>query len=178
MLEYGKIKRCTISHTDAPIILPYIDSVDNINYIRNKRQLHSGIDISCNVIYAPCNCVILSTNKVDTFDAIILQYSASICLRFTHLKSVVVQPGNLILADTKLGVADSYVHVEYLDTSVGTIPDWVVRIGPLQLYKHNPISMLDGTFVYDNEVQLQNDYDYNKYFTQTYPPGYYEGPRF
>lgn len=176
-MDYGIITRCTISHTDSPIILPYIESTEEINYVRNKKQLHSGIDIGCTNVYTPCNCVILSTTNVDDFGAIILQYSASICLRFTHFKSVDVVPGQLVTVDSKLGVADSFIHVEYLDTNVNNIQDWIIRIGPLQLYKHNPISILDGTFVFNNEVQLENDYD-DKYFTQTYPPGYVEGPKF
>lgn len=174
-MYYGTIKSCTVSHTDATIVLPYIDSIHTRNYILNGKSLHSGIDIICRKIYTPCNCVILSTAKVEETYSIILQYSVDICLRFTNLKSVNVAPGNLILAESEIATSNSYVHVEYLTTSINSIQPWTIRIGPLQLYKHDPLPILDGSFVFDNTIQLENEYD-DQYFTQSYPPGYVEGP--
>ncbi len=172
-MPYGVIQNCIITHANSVILLPYIDSEDSPEYRINKHTLHDGINLQCTNVYSPCNAVVIQAALCDTGYCIILQYSTSICLRFANIDECLVVPGQLILSDTLIGKCSNYVHFEYLNIQP-SIPSWIVRVSSLELYKHNPILVLDGSIEFDDEVVLEYPWP-DKYFKESYPPGYIGG---
>lgn len=158
-MPYGTINDCIITKRNSLILLPYIVSIDSKEYKLNQYELHDGVDIQCNDVYTPCNCVILQVINVDDYIGVLLQYSVDICLRFTHLKSVDVTPGQLVYSDTKIGEAYQFVHFEYLNiVKPDQETNWLVRFGPIQLYKCDPMLILDKSIVFNNTIMMEQDW--------------------
>ena len=172
-MSYGVIQNCSITHQDSDILLPFIDDIGSPEYRLNNKNLHDGINIQCTRVYTPCNAVVLQSCKLLDGFCIILQYSNEICLRFTHLVESYVVAGQLIEVDTEIGRCDDFVHFEYLRVD-DYEPRWLVRIGPIQLYKHNPNDVFNGEISFDNSVILEYPWP-EKYFVESYPPGYIGG---
>lgn len=168
---YGSIENCVVTHTNAYIKLPWIDSVDSRYYRRNNNSFHSGIDLLASSVYTPCNCVILEVALCSkNLYSVLYQYSADMCIKYSNLSSVSISDGELVLADSLIGTAKDYVHIEYW-SSVVHIPRWVCRFGPLQMYKHDPTDIVSGKFEFNNEIQL----DVEPETEGPHPPDYVEG---
>lgn len=173
-MAYSVIQNCSITHQDSSILLPYIDTTESIAYRLNNYSYNPGIDIQCTTIFTPCNAVVIQVAiESDNTYMITLQYSTDICLRFTNVVEPYVSSGDLIKVDTEIGRCNGYVHFELLTTQPGKVL-WSVWIDPLKLYKNDPIQVFDGTIVFDNTVTLEYSWP-EKYFVESYPPGYVGG---
>lgn len=168
-MSYGMYNDCILTHSNSVIVLPWISQVNSIEYKLNKNQFHYGVNLTGNTIYAPCNSVVVFAGYVDSFYGVIIQYDVNTYLRFTHLSQIGVISGDLIVVDTLIGHCTDYFHFEYLSTTWCNTES--IAIGGVVLYKHNPNSILNREFIFDNSVQLvPNNLD--KYYQEAYPPGY------
>ena len=174
-MPYGIIENCSITHSNCNILLPWIEDIDSIQYRLNNNCLHPGINLQCTSIYTPCNGVVIRVAKWDDYSkyVIVVQYSSSICLLFSNVDKPFVTEGQLITAGTNIGVCTDYVHFEFLTSEPSNVV-WIVRIYTLQLYKNNPMQVFDGSIVFDNSITLEYDWP-EKYFQESYPPGYIGG---
>ena len=158
-MAYGTIYDCSVTKENSDILLPYIIDDKSTEYKLNDNKFHSGIHLKCNsAVYAPCNCVVIQITQYDDMMSVTVQYSRSISIRYSHLDSVSVGIGDLIVVDTELGKCTSYVHLELLTTTPDEI-EWVVRIGSsVVMYKNNPMQLFDGTIEFDHTiVEVETD---------------------
>ena len=140
------LKDCIITNSDAEVVRSYTVALGEDAY-------HLGIDLIADQVYCPCYGVAIYTGLIDGLPSCTVQYSNNICLRFTHLSEVQVNAGDLIVASQVIGLADEYVHFEYL-TSEATTPAFRVFFNASQtsyyLYKHDPMLVLLGNVQFDN----------------------------
>lgn len=139
------IKNCVITHKDSEIIKSY-------DAMQGSNCFHTGVDIKASELYTPCCGVCIYTGLIDNRPSCTIQYSPNICIRYTHLKEVHVSQGQLIQYDQKIGIADEYVHFEYL-TSERSYPYFRVFFQSevsYYMYKHDPMLVLSGNAVFDN----------------------------
>lgn len=144
------IKNCVITHTDAVITKTY-------NVRSGLEEYHLGVDVEAENVYCPCYGVCIYNGLLDNKPSCTVQYSENICLRFTHLREVLVEPGDLVTYDQQIALADEYVHFEYL-TSEQSYPYFRVFFCCEQsyyLYKHDPMLILSGNTVFDNTPRLE-----------------------
>ena len=133
---------CAITHTDCEVKQEYA-------YSLNKKEYHTGIDLYADTIYAPCKGVIIQSCMYESNLSIVLQYSEHISLRFSNLKEVFIKPGQLITTNMPLGLADKYVHFEYL-TVEPTDLNYTIKIPPnYTLWKHDPRLILNKNIIFD-----------------------------
>lgn len=133
------IKNCIITKQDSKIIRDW--KVSN-------REIHSGIDILGNKVYAPFHGVVIDClyNPKEK-NVIIIQYSSTICTRLANLASVSVRRGSVVVVGDEIGTCDKFVHVEYLvSQKPNNIPPMSVRIENLSYYKINPIDFVLGKY--------------------------------
>ena len=133
---------CAITHTNAEVLKEY-------GLVSDITVYHTGIDIKASEIYAPCRGVIIQACKFEGKWSAVLQYSQHISLRFTNFKELNVHAGEIISTNQILGIADEYIHFEYLTTEENN-PSYVVRIPPnCILWKHDPRLVLDKNIIFD-----------------------------
>lgn len=139
------LKDCIITHEDSEILRFY-------DFSNSKEEYHTGVDVKASKVYSPCCGVCIYNGLIDAKPSCTVQYSPNICLRFMNLKEVTVNAGQLIEYDQQIGVADGYVHFEYL-TSEKTYPYFRVFFNAqtsYYMYKHDPMLVLSGNTVFDN----------------------------
>ena len=143
------IQNCIITHKDSEIL-------KKCCVLAGSTEYHIGIDIKCDTIYSPCYGVCIYTGLIENKPSCTIQYSENICLRFLNLKEVCVLPGDIVSYNQELGIAEDYVHFEYL-TSQKSYPYFRVFFNCTQsyyLYKHDPMLVLSGNTVFDNRPRL------------------------
>lgn len=140
---YEKLSYSDITKSPADIITPYISNEQD-SWYKTYGGYHTGVDISANEVYSYAPGVITQIGKDrNGLYTIVIQYSADISFRYTHLKSVYITEGQAINKGEFVGVAKEFVHFEYLTREQeGSM--WVVRVGKLSWYKHNPELVLNG----------------------------------
>ena len=157
------LKNCIITHTDALVTKTY-------DVRAGSNEYHVGVDVEAETIYCPCYGVCIYNGLIDNKPSCTIQYSENICLRFTHLEEVLVEQGALVAYDVPIGIADEYVHFEYL-TSEQTYPYFRVFFNCNQsyyMYKHDPMLVLTGNTVFDNSPRLEEP---DGLFTALYEDG-------
>lgn len=147
------LNNCIITHENSEILKYYGVTSSGTSY-------HTGVDIEGTNIYCPCKGVCIFNGLIENKPSCTVQYSNNICLRFTHLKEVNVNEGQLVEYDSIIGIADKYVHFEYL-TSENTYPHFRVFFNAQNsyfMYKHDPMLVLSGNTGFDNHpVASTND---------------------
>ena len=139
------LNNCILTHTDSEILKFYDVST-------SSQIFHTGVDILADEIYTTCKGVCIYNGLIDEQPSCTIQYSQNICLRFSHLKEVSVEQGQLVSYNQQIGLADKYVHFEYL-TSERSYPYFRVFFNANQsyfMYKHDPMLVLSGNTVFDN----------------------------
>ena len=176
---YETIKNCTITHATSQVLLDWIDDITSSAYRRNNHNLHAGIDISAARIYAPFNGVVIDVSKVDGNPSITLQYDVDTAVRICNLSELLVESGDTVLAGAQVARCEKFAHVEYLKSEEKSC-NWIVRIGKLQLYKHDPRPLLEGSIQFSKEIQLESNYGNEQSKERMYHffgANGYEGPR-
>lgn len=139
------LENCILTHRDSEVEKTY-----DVKF--GSEIYHTGIDITADDVYCPCQGVCIYTGYVDNYPSCTVQYSDNICLRFLHLLEVQVEPGQTIEYDQIIGIADKFVHFEYL-TSEKIYPSFRVFFQAAKsyyMYKHDPMLVLSGNVVFDN----------------------------
>lgn len=150
------LENCIITHKDSEILRFY-------DFSNSGEEYHTGVDVKAEEIYCPCYGVCIYSGLIDAKPSCTIQYSPNICLRFMNLKEVIVKAGQLIKYDQQIGVADRYVHFEYL-TSERTYPYFRVFFNAqvsYYMYKHDPMLVLSGNTVFDNTIRPYTSYGPN-----------------
>lgn len=139
------LTNCLITHKDSEIVKSY-------DIYAGSGIYHTGIDIRTDSVYCPCQGVVIYDGLVEKQPSCTVQYSQNICLRFTHLKSLYVTSGQIIEAGQEIGIADSFVHFEYL-TSEQWYPNFRIFFNAYEnsyyMYKHDPYLVLNGNIQFE-----------------------------
>lgn len=144
------LKDCIITHKDSYLLKSY-------DVMMGSSSYHVGVDIEASEVYSPCRGVCIYSGLVDNKLSCTVQYSSNICLRFTNLSEVSVEAGQIIYYDQLIGIADKYVHFEYL-TSEKNEPNFRVFFNSnisYYMYKHDPMLVLTGNIQFDNTSASQ-----------------------
>lgn len=130
-----------ITDSNKGIKLPWICDASDILF--NEHGYHTGLDLYTNQVYSFASGIVISIGKNKSHYAVTVQYDAHASLRYLHLSTVSIGVGQVVQQGFNLGMADRYVHFEYItknrDDSL-----WPVRIGTETYYKHNPLDMIGG----------------------------------
>lgn len=105
-----------------------------INVWSDSKPYHTGIDVITDGVYSLSTGVVITVGYNDTY-SVVVQYNASICFRYDNLKSCDSKIGDYIQAGSRLGIADKFVHFEYLTKAISK---WSVRVHSGIWYKTNP----------------------------------------
>jgi len=146
------ITNCVITHEDSEILKEY-------DVKTGSKVYHTGVDIKATTLYTPCQGVCIFTGLVSNKPSCTIQYSQNICIRYTHLKEVSIEAGQLVEYNQNIGIADKYVHFEYL-TSEPIYPSFRVffcATVSYYMYKHDPMLILEGNVVFDNSYIRKTD---------------------
>lgn len=138
------IQCCPISYDDTTeIIKSWIQDTRDIDFTKYGYNL--GVDLNVDEVRAISSGVVLSIyNESKKLHGVAIQYDQNTVFRYMHLKSVLVNVGDAVPKGFRIGIADKYVHVEYLNhTAVKYQPP--TRIGSVSYYKHDPTPYLDRT---------------------------------
>ena len=127
-----------INLSDSEIRLPWIGSEKHELY--KKHGFHTGIDLYADNVYSLCSGVVTNVGSDGKYYAVTVQYDGNISLRYLHLRSVSVKAGQTVQQGFSIGVADKYVHFEYVTRTKGD-SIWPVRIGTETYYKHDPLEL-------------------------------------
>lgn len=138
------IKNCIITKSDAEIVKDW--------YVV-ENEIHSGIDLAAkftNVdvnkmnIYSPCYGVVVDIlYTTEEKNVVVIQYSASICVRFANLTEVKVKKSALVKFGDLIGICSKFVHVEYLQLQTDTIK-LPVQVLTMTYYKTDPTALVQG----------------------------------
>ena len=141
-------KNCPVTKRDA--------SIRKAFNIFEAKDYCEGYEIYAEKVYSLFRGVVLDIFNLDDHKAVIFQYSENIAFLYGHLKEVSVNEGQIINNYTVLGIADEYVYVEYL-TSTITDVGLQVSIPPnICLYKHNPLPILSGNVAFKSGVNRKD----------------------
>lgn len=136
----ASISDCPITKSDAGIVKSWIVDKNSFAYKVNESY-HTGIDLRCKTVYSVCYGVVIELGRNDTGHYhVTVQYDKDRCVRYMHLKSESVTLGGVIPIGAEIGIADSYVHFEYLTRSEGE-PSLPVRISNVTYYRHDPTAI-------------------------------------
>ena len=161
------IKDCIITLKDSEVLKEYGED--------RYYNYHTGIDLKAKEIYSPFRGVVVQKCFVDDIEhyGIVLQYSENICLRFTNLKECYVVSGSTVETNQKVGLADGFVHFEYL-TSEENYPSFKVFLtNEVAFFKHDPWLILSGNILFDQghlsiEYTTEKEYETWKAFYDSY----------
>lgn len=130
----------------------------------SSPPLFSGVDISADEVYNLVDGVVIQvSNDYVGRHTIDVQFNRYVVIRYSNISKCNVNTNDRILSGKVIGIADRFVHVEYL-TTTKVSPVYPVRIGKVTYYKDNPNSLLEGEIslersgVYDIEVSVNNEY--------------------
>lgn len=131
------------------VLKPWIDNIRSQEY-KQYKKFHTGLDIQADKVYNYAPGAVIQIGYTGVHYVVTVQYSAEISLRYDHLKKVDVEEGQILHPGMLIGLADRYVHFEYISTNQEN-SKWPVRIGPITYFKHNPQLVFDGTVVINYE---------------------------
>lgn len=130
-----------INLSNREIRLPWIGN--NKHELYKEYGFHSGIDLYADIVYSLSSGVVTNVGSDDKYYAVTVQYNAFASLRYLHLESIFVKSGQIVQQGFSIGIADKYVHFEYV-TKEKRDSNWPVRIGTETYYKHDPLDMIGG----------------------------------
>lgn len=130
-----------ITDSNKGIKLPWIG--DDTDTLFKEHGYHTGLDLYANQVYSFTSGVVTSIGKDKSHYAVTVQYDAQTSLRYLHLKTVSIGAGQIVQQGFNIGIADKYVHFEYV-TKNKEDSLWPVRIGTETYYKHNPLDIIGG----------------------------------
>lgn len=106
-----------------------------------KYGYNTGIDVFCDRVYSYINGVVLAVGSDGAgYYSVTIQYDAISCLRYTRLKSALVNPDDIIQAGFAIGEVNKYFRFEYITRNKGSSL-WSVRVGTETYYKQDPVKM-------------------------------------
>ena len=150
------IENCLITNGEsAEIIRGYIDK---------GEQYHTGIDITANEVYSICQGIVIDVGKNSDGYAVTVQNNQNECVRYMHLKKSDVKVDEYIYIGTFIGLADKFVHFEYITDSQSK-PVWPVRINKLTYYKKDPTEVLTGIKKLSMSAYINESEAYQSTFT-------------
>lgn len=153
--SYESIPSCSITQKDSNILKYFVDNQEDPRY-KEYGGFHTGVDIECKEVYAPCSCVVTYIgNNTDERNVVIVQYDSHTSFRFCNLLDVRVGVGPIEVG-TLIGIANTFVHFELLTREESR---WVVRVGGQTHYKHDPYEYAVGNVTFENWAQQLVEYD-------------------
>lgn len=110
----------------------------------SRNAIHTGVDIELTQVCSVCRGVVIDIGQ-DLYESgysIIIQYDVNQCVRYGHIKQVSVVVGQVIETHQVIGIANKFVHFEYLHTQVPSNDMFPVRVGTVTYYKYNPTGLV------------------------------------
>ena len=150
------IRQCPITLTNSEVKVPWIDSEKDPWY-KKYGGFHTGIDIIGRNVYAncPCVCTYIGHTEEDR-NVVIIQYDKTTSFRFANLVSVNVSTNAIVEQGQLIGVANRFVHFEYLNRESS---QWCVRVGHETYYKHDPYTYVKGEVEFNTYSQRLVGYE-------------------
>ena len=122
------IPNCGITKQDSEVY-------ESCFQITSKNKYHIAYDIVGHNIYSLYDGTVVISNEGHIGQSVIIQTGMSFCIVYANLSSALVKPGDYVSGGQQIGVANRYVHVEFLTREPS---DWVVRVAGVDWYKQDP----------------------------------------
>lgn len=152
------VKNCPITKKDSEVKLEYI--VDKSSeYVSNTGSIHTGVDIECDYVYSVFDGVVIQICMLDEHMSVTVQYNGTYSVRFSHMKRVDCNAGQLIKRGDLIGSSDEFVHFELL-TSYRSEYGSKVIVGDLELFKSDPIDIVLGKMKFEDTPNYSKNYNY------------------
>lgn len=104
--------------------------------VSNPTTLHA--DILAKEVYAPCDSAVIYIGRdSDNYYSVLIQICADVVVNLKHLATVSVKVGDLVKADSLIGVAKKFCRVELGTLSQDEVTE-CIRIYSRVYYKRNP----------------------------------------
>lgn len=150
------ITGCDITHSDAEVIIPYIDDVSSSAY-RQYKMLHDGITVLSSSAYSPCFGTVVDVGRtVDGTYTVSILYNPNSIIRICNLETCNVKAGQDIPTNICIGsVKYNKLKVEHATTRKERSSS-VVRVDGNTYYKHDPTAIVSGFNKYIADGVLQD----------------------
>lgn len=161
------IKNCLITRSDASVLKEFCIDTANPLYIQYKG-FNTSVNLEATSVYSMYSGVVSMICKESSknYSTCILLNSTQ-AMMFSNLKSVDVRENQAIDISSKIGEANKYVKIYYMNVFVKT--PYTYRIGNILMYKDNPMKILDfknsevkdvsPQFSESGIIEIKNEYD-------------------
>lgn len=137
-----EIQNCLITQSNAKVLKEFC--IDNSSPL---YKLYRGFNTSVNLeatsvytMYAGYVAIVFGDSKSGY--EVVVRMNQNQAIKYANLKSIDVRLNQQVDISQKIGEAKSFVRVEYLTTY--TKNPYSFRIGPVQMYKDDPMKILDS----------------------------------
>ena len=147
---------CDITHSDAEVLVPYIDDISSSDY-KKYKMLHDGITLSSPSAYSPCFGTVVDVGRaIDGTYTVSILYDPNSIIRMCNLETCNVKAGQAISTNTRIGsVKHNKLKIEHATTrNEGS--QSVVRVDGNTYYKHDPTAIVSGFNKYIADGVLQD----------------------
>ena len=145
---YKQLSYSEITKSAAKILTPWINTKTSLWY-KTYGGFHTGLDIEAAEVFSFTAGVVLHIGEDEKYKTVTVQFDVNNSFVYSHLKSVSVKQGDILKQGDRIGTADRHVHFEYISLEENTNPAWIVRVGTVTYYKHNPELVLNGAVKLD-----------------------------
>lgn len=125
-------------------------------YNQTKMPYTSGLEIKASSVYSICPGKVVAVGRESNKFSVSVLVNSRQLVRYAHLDYADVSLGQDITYNTYIGSCSKYVRFEYC-TDVKNDSIWPVRIQSIEMYKHDPYGLIDGseklTVYFDNTGQ-------------------------
>lgn len=129
---------CTVTNSNATVLKHNVTDTKDPLY-KVYKGYHPGVDLKCDKVYSQFPGQVAYVGQDLGNYCVAVMYNVSNYFMYKHLKSVNVSEGDRVDTSQLLGVANKYVHVDYLTLVTSK---WPVRIYNSTYYKHDPTTIL------------------------------------
>lgn len=138
------IPNCGITKQNSEVL-------ESCTQYKAGNRYHIAYDIIGNNIYTLYDGTVVISNTGHIGQSVIVQTGMSFCIVYANLKYTTVNPGDYVSKGQQIGVANRYVHVEFLTKEPS---DWVVRVAGINWYKQDPSVLFTSSLSTANNAQF------------------------
>jgi murein DD-endopeptidase MepM/ murein hydrolase activator NlpD len=131
------------------ILIPFIDDDKSLEFTK-YGGFHMGVDVDIINIFALASGVITEIRRdANGFD-IMVKYDELVTLRYMRIRQTSLRTGSVVSKGDAIGVANKYLHFEYLRPIKPQMAQTPVRIGRTTFFRYDSEPILQGELVIDN----------------------------
>lgn len=135
------LKNCIITRSDSRVLREYCDNTSSPLY-REYKGFNTSVNLTASVVYTMYagTVVMISGDVKSTYD-VVVGMNQNQAIRYRNLKSISVKLNQHVDISDTIGIARTFVKIEYLTTNVKN--QFPFRLNDIVMYKADPMKILD-----------------------------------